>query len=286
MSSSTSPGPEVEVPAELVQAAVRAADQAGRQIADVPVVAIAAEAGISRSTLLRRLGGSRRALDEAARSAGIDPGGRPVKERALAAAAELISETGIGLATLDAIASRANCSVDSLFTIYGTRDELLAAVFERYSPIFDIEVVLAADRAEHADFPTTVRHVYRQLAHAFSREPRVTPALIAESLARPGSPAIRSVVRHNAPRLFGSIGRWLTEEIDAGRIRDLPIPLLLHQFAGPLSFHLMFRQVSAAAAEHHDTIPIDLPDLDQACDLFAETFLRAVAVEPNPQKQT
>ncbi|HZE17813.1 MAG TPA: TetR/AcrR family transcriptional regulator, partial [Mycobacterium sp.] len=44
---------------ELVDAALRAAEKLARDVADVPVVAIAAEAGISRSTLLRRLGGSR-----------------------------------------------------------------------------------------------------------------------------------------------------------------------------------------------------------------------------------
>ena len=81
----------VAVPAELVQAALRAADALGRQVADVPVAAIAAEAGISRSTLLRRLGGSRSALDAAVRATGVDPGGLPVRVRALDAAADLIS---------------------------------------------------------------------------------------------------------------------------------------------------------------------------------------------------
>jgi hypothetical protein len=34
---------------------------------------------MSRSTLLRRLGDSRAALDEAVRAAGVDPGGQPVR---------------------------------------------------------------------------------------------------------------------------------------------------------------------------------------------------------------
>jgi len=284
MNSSTPPGPVAEVSAELVQAAVRAAERAGKQIADVSVAAIAAEAGISRSTLLRRLGGSRRTLDDAARAAGIDPGGQPVRQRALVAAGELISETGVGLTTLDAIAARAHCSVDSLYTIFGTRDELLAAMFEQYSPMIDVEEILAADQEEHADFASTVRHIYRQLARAFSREPRITPALLAESLARPNSPAIRSIVRHNAPRLLTSLGRWLSDEIEAGRIRDLPLPVLLHQFAGPLAFHLLFRPVSDDAAENVETVIIDLPSLDQACDLFADAFLRAVATDTEEKK--
>ena len=78
---------EPPVAEELVQAALRAAEKRGKDVADVPVLAIAREAGMSRSTLLRRLGGTRAALDEAVRAAGVDPGGQaPVRARALNAA--------------------------------------------------------------------------------------------------------------------------------------------------------------------------------------------------------
>ncbi|BDB45263.1 hypothetical protein IWGMT90018_57090 [Mycobacterium kiyosense] len=108
------------MPPELIEAAVRAAEVLNRDIAEVPVSAIAAEAGISRSTLLRRLGGSRSPLDAAVRAAGIDPGGRPpVRLRALTAAAALISENGLAAATLEAIAERADCSVFSLHAAFG-----------------------------------------------------------------------------------------------------------------------------------------------------------------------
>ncbi|OKH63999.1 hypothetical protein EB74_11570, partial [Mycobacterium sp. SWH-M5] len=60
---------------ELVDAALRAAGDLGRDVADVPVAVIARHAGMSRSTLLRRLGGSRSALDDAVRARGTDPGG-------------------------------------------------------------------------------------------------------------------------------------------------------------------------------------------------------------------
>lgn len=73
--------------ADLVAAAVRVAEQSGKDVADVPLKAIAQAAGVSRSTLVRRLNGSRLALDEAVRAAGIDPGGRPVRVRAIEAGA-------------------------------------------------------------------------------------------------------------------------------------------------------------------------------------------------------
>lgn len=263
----------VAVPAELVQTALRAASELGRQVADVPVATIAAQAGISRSTLLRRLGGSRAALDDAVRGAGIDPGGQPVKVRGLAAAADLISESGVGVTTMEAIAARAGCSVDSLYAVFGSRGDLLSAVFERHSPIVDIDDVLTT---EHTDLTATVRHVYRKLAEALNREPRVTPALLAEALARPTSPAVRSVIRHNAPRMFAVLGRWLTAEIQAGRIRDLPVPLLIHQFTAPVVVHMLLRPIAADAS-------VVLPGIDQTCDIFADAFIRAVTVQPQPR---
>jgi hypothetical protein len=41
------------VPNEVVEAALRAAEHLGRDVADVPLIAIAREAGMSRSTLGR-----------------------------------------------------------------------------------------------------------------------------------------------------------------------------------------------------------------------------------------
>ena len=98
------------IPAEVIQATLRSAERLGRDVADVPVVVIAHALGVSRSTLLRRLGGSRRALDDAVRDFGVDPGGRPpVRLRAVEAAAEVISARGVASATVEAVAAEADC---------------------------------------------------------------------------------------------------------------------------------------------------------------------------------
>jgi AcrR family transcriptional regulator len=256
----------------LVEAALRAAEELGKDVADVPVVVIARHAGISRSTLLRRLGGSRAALDDAVRARGVDPGGAPpVRTRAIDAAATLIAENGLSAATLEAIAARAECSVQSLYAIFGTRDGLLHIVFDRHSPLLDIEEFLADD---HTGLPATVRRLYTLIAESLSRQPRVAPAMFAEALARPTSPATQALLNYTGPRLLAVIGQWLTAEIQAGRIRDLPLPLLVQQLLAPMVVHMLLRpnQVNLQG--------IDLPDIESACDVFTDAFLKAAGTAP------
>jgi AcrR family transcriptional regulator len=261
-----------QVGEDLVAAALRAARALGRDVADVPMIAIAREAHISRSTLVRRLGGVRAPLDAAVRAAGVDPGGQvPVRTRALDAAAELISATGLASATAEAVASRAQCSVHSLYSVFGGRDEMLRAVFERHSPLLQVEDFFSE---EDGELSAMVRRFYGVIVDALGREPRVAPALLAESLARPSSPAVQNLLGHNGARLLNSLGAWLSREVAAGRMRDLPLGLLIQQLIAPVAVHMLFR----AAAP---SVPgLQMPDLATACDTFAASFIRAVAIDP------
>lgn len=262
---------EFLVAEELVQAALRAAEKEGKDVADVPVLAIAREAGVSRSTLLRRLGGTRAALDEAVRAAGVDPGGQmPVRTRALDAAAALISESGLAAATLEAIATRADCAVHSLYMAFGSRDELLQIVFEHHSPIPDFEDVLGTATD---DLTATVRRLYQVLATALGREPRVAPAILAEVFARPISPTVQTLAQHAIPRMLEVLGTWLNTQVQQGRIRDSPTPLLIQQLMGPMLLHMLGRSALST------TGVIELPDIGTTCAELAANFVRAVAVD-------
>uniref|UniRef100_UPI0035564C17 TetR/AcrR family transcriptional regulator n=1 Tax=Streptomyces halstedii TaxID=1944 RepID=UPI0035564C17 len=269
MSNDESPR-SVPVSDDLVRIALRAAETRGVAVGDVSMQAIAQDAGVSRSTLLRRLGGSRHALDEAVRAAGVDPEGqKPVRERAVEAGAALISGRGLSAVSLERVAVDAGCSVHSLYAVFGGRDEMLQAVFERYSPILDVEAVLAS---RSTDLRGTVRALYSLMAAALGREPRVLPAVYAELLARPEDDSARTLLLHFIPRMFASLKPWLTAEIEAGRIRDLPPLLLIQQMTSPLIMHILIRPAT-------DQVP-DMPSLplDDVCDTFADAFLRAVAL--------
>lgn len=250
-------------------AAIRAAEERGEDVADVPLPVLAAAAGVSRSTLVRRVGGSRRALDEAVRAAGVNPGGRqPVRRRAVEAAAWLISEQGLAAVTLEAVAVAAGCSVHSLYATFVGREGLLTAIYESYTPLFDIEALL---ERPSGSLEQTVYGVYRVFAAGLSRQPRVAPAMLADAFSRPDGAAGRLVQRY-FPRALNSVGGWLSAEVAAGRIQRLPIALLIQQLLGPLLLHLLSRPV---IGQHFGP---EMPDLDETCVMFAATFVRAVGL--------
>ncbi|MGW2282725.1 TetR family transcriptional regulator [Streptomyces sp. NPDC001770] len=261
-----------QVPQEIIEATLRVAESRELPPADVTLRDIAQESGISRSTLLRRLGGSRRALDEALRAAGVEPGGRkPVRERAVEAAGGLISEQGLGRVTFERVAAAAECSVPSLYATFGGRDELLRAVFDRYSPIVDVEAFLAGP---HGDLEETVHQVFRMLGDALEREPRVLPALMAEVFARPGDGNVEIAFQSLTPRMLAGLGQWLASEVAAGRIRDIPLLLLTQQMVSPLLLHFLLRPVTTRVAAEY------MPPRGEAVETFARAFLWAVALPP------
>ena len=192
------------VPSDVINEAVRSAERLGRDVADVPIAVIAHALGVSRSTLLRQIGGSRRALDDAVRDFGIDPGGRPpVRIRAVDAAAQLIGVGGVGSVTLEAIAEHAQCSVPSLYATFGGRDELLRAVCDQFIP--DIDITAALTDSGAVSLADRVRAVYQTLARACSHEPRVLSAVLAEALGRPSGPSAGMLIEHGVLKVIDRI---------------------------------------------------------------------------------
>src|SRR5262245_34359481 len=118
----------------LVQAAIDESRESGRDLAHVPLDRVARRAGLSRATLFRRIGG-RKALEQAVRRAGVDPGRKDsVRERALVAALDRIEARGLEALTLEEGARRAGCAMRSVQTQPGGRGGLRSGVCDRRSP--------------------------------------------------------------------------------------------------------------------------------------------------------
>jgi hypothetical protein len=76
--------------------------------------------------------------------------------------------------------------------------------------------------------------------------------------------------------MLGVLGRWLNAQIRDGHVREMPAPLLAQQLLAPMVFHLFTRPTAEKVA-----LP-SLPDIDTVCDVFADAFVRAVAVDHKP----
>ena len=232
---------------------------------------VARRAGVSRATLYRRIG-SRRALDDAVRAAGVDPGGRrSVRERAAEAAADLIAEGGLGALTLDAVAVRAECSLPALYDQFRNREGLLGAVFERYSPVLRFEALLATPPAS---FEEGVHGIYAAAFDAATARPRLLGALIAEALTRPEGPIARYIEATYGRRALSTIGRWLVGEVAAGRCRPLPLPLLIQMLIGPMILHAPTRGL----VEY--LIGAPPPAREVVIETLTAAYCRAVALPP------
>jgi AcrR family transcriptional regulator len=253
----------------IVAAAIAEAETSGVPVADLSLDRIARRAGVSRSTMFRRVR-SRHALEAAVREAGVDPGRRPnVRDRAVAAAAELIVAGGVGALTVEEVARRAGCATTSVHTQCGGRNGLLAAVFERYAPLPAVEQVLAASERRFATLEDAVRAVYTAVFDALAADAGVIEALLAEALAKPGGLAMGLARERIVPRLVRTVGAWLTAEIEAGRCRDLPLPLLMPQLIAPIGFHVIVRKRLQAAG-------VAVPDREAVIETMTGAFCRAV----------
>jgi AcrR family transcriptional regulator len=255
----------------IVEATLIEASAQGRDPADVPLEDVARRAGLSRATLYRRIG-SRRALDDAVRAAGVDPGGRPaVRERATEAALTVIVRDGLGAMTLEAVAAQAGCSLPALYDQFGGREGLLTALFERYSPIRRFEALLETPPASLAE---GVRGIYAAAFDAATAQPKLAAALIAEALTRPHGPIASQVLGLFAPRALGLVRGWLAAEVAAGRCRPLPIPLLVQLLVGPMFAHVATRDLSERVIGEPPA------PREEVIETLTAAYCRAVALPP------
>jgi len=252
----------------IVHAAMAEAEETGTPVAELSLDRIARRAGMSRSTIYRRMR-SREALNDAVRKAGGDPGGRvAVRERAVAAAADVIVSEGVGALTVEGVARRVGCAVTSVYAAFDGREGLLAAVFERHAPLPVVEHLLTDHPDRFTDFQAGVRAIYTAVFDTVEDDTAVLEALFAEILAKPNGIGIQFFRDHVLPRIVGNVGGWLHGEINAGRCIDLPLSLLVPILIAPISVHLLARHRLVAAGQ-------PVPDRQTVIDAMTAAFCNA-----------
>jgi len=89
--------------------------------------------------------------------------------------------------TLEAVAEAAGRSLHGRYSIFGARDELLAASYEWYSPLDDL---VRLSRGS-ADFEQTVASLHLTVAVFLTRRTGVATAMLARVFGNPDGPTAR-----------------------------------------------------------------------------------------------
>jgi AcrR family transcriptional regulator len=258
------------VDSTIVRAAMAEASATGTPVAELSLDRIARRAGLSRSTVYRRVR-TRRALDDAVRQAGGDPGSRVgVRDRAIAAATEMIVADGVAALTVEAVTRRVGCAATSIYAAFGDREGMLAAVFECHAPLPVVEKMLAADPQRFAELESGVRAIYTAVFDTVADDAAVLQALFAEVLAKPNGIGMQFFRERVLPRITSTVGTWLNEQVRAGRCADLPLSLLIPLLIAPISVHLLARRPLTEAGE-------PVPDRHIVIEAMTAAFCHAAA---------
>jgi len=175
----------------------------------------------------------------------------------------------VGALTVEGVARRVGCAVTSLYAAFGSREGLLAAVFERHAPLPVVEHLLKAEPKRFSDFETGVRGIYTAVFDTVAGDTAVLEALFAEILAKPHGLGMQFFRDGILPRITTTVGGWLQGQINARNCADLPLSLLIPLLISPISVHLIARQHLAAAGQ-------PVPDRQAVIDAMTAAFCGAV----------
>ncbi|MGW6581333.1 TetR/AcrR family transcriptional regulator [Streptomyces globisporus] len=175
--------------------------------------------------------------DDQVRSARRGPG-RPrqehVTQAVLDAVVELVSESGMGALTMDAVAARAGVSKPAVYRRWSTKQDLVIAAAE--SRIGPLEV------ADLGDFRAELRAVLSARMETY-RQPGVDRLLAGVIGAAAEEGAVRAGFGAYATRVTGETRHVLERGIARGDVRpDIDVDATVTLVASPLIFRLVAEQ--------------------------------------------
>ncbi|MDM7883563.1 TetR/AcrR family transcriptional regulator [Curtobacterium sp. RHCKG23] len=146
---------------------------------------------------------------------------RNVRERIVAAAAELLHEDGADAVTTRAVAVRAGVQAPTIYRLFGDKDGLLDAVAEHAMTVFAAEkAALVADGAAEGTDPVAALRSGWDATIAFGLANPDLFVIMSDPRRGRGSPAVAAGLRALEERLrrVAAVGRLLVREADAVRL--------------------------------------------------------------------
>lgn len=177
------------------------------------------------------------------------------EERILAAAKELFVKKGFEETSMGDIAAAAGITRPALHYYFRTKERLFQAVFggilQSLAP--GIEDILAQDDGIMEKLSRLV-DIYLD---TFLREPSL-PLFVMMEIQRDARHLVETAVRLDFARYVEMIASYFTSEMDAGRIRRVPLYVIFYTFFGLLAYPFLTRDllgvISAGAGRDFESV--------------------------------
>lgn len=227
------------------------------------VEAIAAAAGVSRTTFYRTFGSRAHLL--AALNLEPEPGPR---ERGLEVALGLLQTRSLADLSMDELASRSAISRANLYRLFPGKTALFRAILVAYSPFQPVMALLAraGDRPPEQVIPELVRTAYR----AVSARAGLVRTIVFEITSM--TPETQAAFRETGLLAFATLGQYLARQMAAGRLRRVHPLLAVQALVGPVMLHALGSGLLTRASP-------EAPSGEGAVDQLAAIWLRAMRPE-------
>ena len=244
---------------QAILAGVRTAFDADRS---PTMVELAAAAGLSMRQLYRLFGSRDNLLRELDRDV---PAG--ARERILEAAFQLLGRSGLADLSMDELAARAQVSRATLYRLFPGKPALFRELIAAYSPWESIARVLEEPGIAQQLPEQVMPRVAHALAAALTERTAVLLRMVFEMSS--GDADSAEGVQRSMQRGLPDRARYLSEQMAAGRLRQMHPVLAVQLLAGPILTHELTRPLGALVGY--------MPSREQLVAQVVASWLRAMA---------
>jgi AcrR family transcriptional regulator len=190
-----------------------------------------------------------------------DSGLDETRERILQAAAQVFARDGYARATTRTLAAAAGVNEVTLFRHFGNKQNLFAAVVDRYAA----PAVTAALEAQlTGDFYQDLLIMGRQVMQLMLERGEAVRLMLCEA---EHFPEVRETMAQNPRRLREALSTYLQQQMQCGRVREL------HAEAAAQAFWGMFFAYSISLGLLSESVKPELTT-EELVELFVDIFVR------------